>query len=115
MKISAPKVLALGGLCALLVGAGSAAFAQGDNGQYRHYDHGQYYQTHNYGDGQDSQYRQSYQYRHGNRNERRRLDRLHAAYGRAVRHGHYNVAERAHRRAQAIRARIRAQRQGRSY
>ena len=40
MKISTSKVLALGGLCALFVGAGNVAFAQGDDHQDRNNDHG---------------------------------------------------------------------------
>ena len=89
----------------------------------RHYDHGQntqdgqdqyrhdqYDQGRNhYGVGQDSQYRQSSQYRHANQTERRRLDRLHAAYAHAAANGNYGAAERAHLHAQAIRARLRAQ------
>lgn len=137
MKISASKVLALGGLCALLVGAGNTAFAQGydhqdrnyDSGQYRQndrhhdqdqnnqnwrhgqgqYHYGQYNQAQNDGWTRDNQYRQSAQYRHANGNERRRLDRLHAAYAHAAANGNYNAAERDHQHAQAIRARLRDQ------
>ena len=120
MKISASKVLALGGLCALFVGAGNVAFAQGGDHQDRNNDPGQsrqsdrhsdYGQNH-YGGGQDSQYRQSSQYRHANQTERRRLDRLHAAYAHAAANGNYGAAERAHLHAQAIRARLRAQHGG---
>ena len=128
MKKSAIKVLALCGLCALFAGAGTASFAQGydhqdrnnDPGQYSqndhhfddgHNDHGQYGQNrYDHGQyGQDSQYRQSGQYRHASQTERRRLDRLHAAYARAATQGHYNAAERDHLHAQAIRARLRSQ------
>jgi len=115
MKISISKAVTLGGLCALFAGAGSVAFAQGYDHQDRSSGYGQYHQDRNnydqyrYGGGQYG-YRASDQYRHANRNERRRLDRLHATYARATEHGHYNVAERAHLHAQAIRARIRDQR-----
>lgn len=115
MKISASKVLALGGLCALFVGAGNAAFAQNYNHQDRNnhnWQHGQtqYHSNRGYYGVRDSRYRQSGQYRHATSTERRRLDRLHAAYARAAAHGNYNAAERAHLHAQAIRARLRAQR-----
>jgi hypothetical protein len=113
MKISAIKVLALGSLCALLVGAGNTAFAQGYNHQYRSTDHGQFGQGHQYW--QDSQYQHSTQYRHASQTERRRLDRLHAAYARATAHGNYSAAERDHLHAQAIRARLRSQHAGNHY
>ena len=119
MKISASKVLALGGLCALFAGAGNVAFAQGhdyqdgNDHQYRsgqsdrHHDQDQFNQHRNYSGGlHDNRYRQSDQYRHANQNERRRLDRLHAAYAQAAARGNYAAAERAHQHAQAIRARL---------
>ena len=147
MKISTPKILALGGLCALFVSAGNVAFAQGydhnqdRNGDYgqasqsdRHSDYGQDNQDSRRGQSQDhhdrynqdqarndhggrydSHYRQSDQYRHGDRNERRRLDRLHAAYAHAASHGNYGAAERAHQHAQAIRARLHDQRGDRDH
>ncbi len=139
MKSSLSQVLALGGLCALFVSTGNAVFAQdtdhqdrnGDPAQSRSFDRhddqhqndrnrqygqqyhqGQYnHDSNDYGRGRDDQYRQSSQYRHANQNERRRLDRLHAAYAHAAASGNYNAAERAHEHAQAIRARLRSQHQ----
>ena len=119
IKISISRVAAFGGLCALFVGAGNAAFAQGYDHPDQNNDSGQYHQSdRHYGNGrnsfdnggQDSQYRQSRQYRHANQSERRRLDRLHAAYAHAAAAGNYNAAERAHEHAQAIRARLHDQR-----
>lgn len=113
MKTTLSQMTILGGLCVLLAGTATAAFAQGDNHRDNNGDQGGYNQRQfdqrrggQYG---DSQYRNSDQYRHANQAERRRLDRLHAAYARAATHGNYNAAERDHLHAQAIRARLRAQ------
>ncbi len=128
MKTSASKILALGGLCALFVGTGNVACAQGYNHQDRgndqdqsrqndqnydqNYDQNNQYRQHGQDRddrGQDRQYRQSNQYRRANQAERRRLDRLHAAYAHAATRGNYGAAERDHQHAQAIRARLHAQ------
>lgn len=104
------KTLALGGLCALLAGAGATAFAQGNYHPNRDRQDGQYQRSGDRladsprSDYRRSDYHQSDQYRRANQAERRRLDRLHAAYARAAQHGNYGAAERAHRHAQAIRA-----------
>ncbi len=114
MKMTLSQITTLGSLCVLLAGTATAAFAQ-DNGSYgdHHGDQGGYSQhqfdQHRGGQYGDSQYRNSDQYRHSNLSERRRLDRLHAAYARAAYHGNYNAAERDHQHAQAIRAHIRDQ------
>ena len=113
MKISASQVLTLGSLCALFVSVGNAAIAQDNQHQYRNNDPGQS-RPHDrgYDHGQNDpnrhhdQFRQSDQYRHANQSERRRLDRLHAAYAHAAAHGNYSAAERDHLHAQAIRARL---------
>ena len=82
MTISMTKGLALCGLCALLAGAGSAASAQGDYHGDNHHGH----------------------------HARRAIMRQKADYARAVAHGNYRAAERAHLRARAIRHHVRARR-----
>jgi hypothetical protein len=85
MTISITKSLALGGLCALMAGLGSAASAQGYG------DHGPYH--------------------HGPMHHARAaVLRQKAAYAHDVATGHYGAAERAHLRAQSIRHHIRAHR-----
>ncbi|MBV9849280.1 MAG: hypothetical protein JO250_06295 [Armatimonadetes bacterium] len=85
MTVWMTKGLVLGGLCALLAGAGSAAFAQGE---YHH------------------------DFHHGHMHRARRaIMRQKADYARAVANGHYGAAERAHLRARAIRHHIRARRE----
>ena len=97
MTILLNKVVALGGLCALLAGTGTAAFAQG------------------YGDHQDRHFDQAqgrHDWHHGQavtQSERLRLARLHRVYTKDARSGHYGAAERAHLHAQAIRQDLRAQ------
>lgn len=76
------KTLALGGLCAILAGLGTAASAQG------------------YGGG-------AYRPHHPVRQAHRAIQRQKAAYAHDVRTGHYGAAEQAHRRAMALRHRIR--------
>ncbi len=124
MKITLTKAVTLGSLCALLAGTATATFAQdngrydqnGSQGGYGQHQYGQHQNDQNqYGQGGqfgDNRYRNSDQYRHANQAERRRLDRLHAAYAHAATHGNYNAAERAHQHAQAIRAHMRDQHQG---
>lgn len=81
------KSVALCGVCALFAGIGGAASAQGD------YGHG------GYGD------------HHGPMHHpRQAVLRQKAIYARAVAHGHYAAAERAHLRASAIRHHVRAHR-----
>ena len=79
---SITKTLALGGLCAMLAAAGTAASAQG------------------YGDG-------AYRPHHPIRRAHRAIERQKAAYAHDVRTGHYRAAEQAHLRATALRHRIR--------
>ncbi len=121
------KVAALGGLCALLAGAGQTAFAQGyDNHQGRHSDQGYSRQDRHSDQGYGQNYDQNGgdrrtdqgQYRPDGRggrgvsqNERRRLVRLHRVYSRDARSGHYRAAEKAHLHAQAIRHDLRTRRQ----
>ena len=121
MKIFATKVLALGSLCALLMGTGSLANAQGYDrdhgpgpGQFRQggdhwqqgpdrYHHGPFnHPPIRFGVEHDSIYW------HAGQSERRRLDRLHAVYAYDVAHRDYSGAERAHEHAEAIRAQLRA-------
>ncbi len=118
MKTTLTKIVTLGSLCALLAGTAAAASAQDNGRRDQNYDQGQYRQhpfdqhpfdQHRGGQYGDSQYRNSDQYRHSNLSERRRLDRLHAAYARAASHGNYGAAERDHAHAQAIRSHIRDQ------
>ena len=112
MKITLSQMTTLGSLCVLLAGTATAALAQGDDHRDNPGDQGRYSQhqfdQHQHGQygNQDGDYRHSDQYRHANQSERRRLDRLHAAYARAALHGNYSAAERAHEHAQAIRARM---------
>ena len=80
MTVSMTKCLALGGLCALLATAGSVASAQGP------YPGGHMHRA------------------------RHAIMRQKAAYARAVAHGNYGAAERAHLRARAIRHHVRARR-----
>ena len=82
MTISMTKGLALCGLCALFAGAGNAASAQ----SAYHYGHGPMHHA------------------------RPAIIRQKAAYARAVAHGNYRAAERAHLRAKAIRHHVRARR-----
>ena len=120
MKITLTKAVTLGSLCALLAGTTTAAFAQDNNHRDQNGNQGGYSQ-HQYGNPggygqrqdnrQDGDYRRSDQYRHANQSERRRLDRLHAAYARAASHGNYSAAERDHQHAQAIRAQMHNQHQ----
>lgn len=119
MKITFSHAVTLGSLCALLAGTATAALAQDNDhhqdqgqsqSQYRQhqsqYRQHQFDQRGQYGDGQ---YQHSDQYRRADQSERRRLDRLHAAYGRAAARGNYSAAERDHAHAQAIRARLHTQ------
>ena len=85
MTLSLSKALALGGLCALVLGGGSAVSAQG-------YDHYNYH--HHYG--------------HGAGRARRHLQVLHAVYNHEIKSGHPEAAMEAHLHAKAIRAHIRA-------
>lgn len=84
MKTTLSQMTTLGSLCLLLAGTATAALAQ-DNGDH-HGDQGGYSQR-QYGQHQDGDYRHSDQYRHASLSERRRLDRLHAAYAHAASHG----------------------------
>ena len=83
MNVSIVKGLALCGLSLMLAGLGSAASAQ----SYRH------------SPSQSTRAR-----------ERAAILRQKAAYARAVANGRYRAAERAHKRASAIRHHVRAQR-----
>ena len=84
MTVWMTKGLVLGGLCAALAGMGSSAFAQG-MGDHHDFHHGHH--------------------------ARRAIMRQKARYARAVAHGNYAAAERAHLRARAIRHHIRARRE----
>jgi hypothetical protein len=88
MKVIAAKVLALGGLCVLFAGVSNGAIAQGY--EHREMDHG-------HGRPMVSQ-------------AHRRLQKLHTVYAREINHGNRAAAERAHLKAKAIRARLRAHR-----
>ena len=105
MTISMTKGLALCGLCALMAGAGTAASAQGD------YQRGGYHQ----GDQRQGDFRHDDARGdgdHGPRHHARQaIMRQKMAYGRAVAHGNYRAAERAHLRARAIRHHVRAHRE----
>ena len=96
MKVILTKVLALGGLCALLVGAGNAASAQG----YDRYDH------HRTGYWQETDYHR----RPIGFETRRRIESLQREYAHAMRVGDYAAARRAHWRAQQLRERLRESR-----
>ena len=90
MTLLITKGLALCGVCTLLAGLGTAAFAQGGYGG-------------GYGDGGP--------YHHSPMHHARRaVLRQKAAYAHDVATGHYGAAERAHLRAQDIRRHVRARR-----
>ena len=90
MTLSITKGLALCGVCTLLAGLGTAAFAQGGYGG-------------GYGNGGP--------HHHGPMHHARQaVLRQKADYARDVASGHYGAAERAHLRAQAIRHHVRARR-----
>ncbi len=96
MTVSITKGLVLCGLCALFASAGSVASAQ--DGYGTHHDGYGYHQN---GDGDH----------HGPmHHSRQAIMRAKMAYGRAVAHGNYQAARRAHLRARAIRHHMRARR-----
>lgn len=76
-----PKAAALGGLCALLLGATGGAIAQGYHHDWHHPHHAV--------------------------RARRHLKVLHAVYAHEIKSGHPEAAMRAHMKAKAIRAHIR--------
>lgn len=113
MKISIAKAVIVSGLCAVLAGAGTTAFAQGNDdqnrphGQYQHdqngqgwYQHGQsqyhqgrgQYQHGQYHQGQDGQS----QYYQGQRGQYR-----HGQYDHAMSNGDYNASRRVHPHGQS--------------
>ena len=96
MKVILTKVLALGGLCALLAGAGNAASAQG----YDHYGHrsGYWQET-------------DYHRRPTSFGLRQRIEDLQREYAHDMRVGDYSGARRAHWRAQQLRMRLREHRE----
>ncbi|MCW3096711.1 MAG: hypothetical protein JWL77_2329 [Chthonomonadaceae bacterium] len=97
MKVVLTKVLALGGLCALLVGAGNTAFAQG----YDRYDH------HDMGYDHRDMGRDNRSIVFGTR---QRIQELQRSYARNMRMGNYEAARRAHLQAEALRSRLRDRR-----
>jgi hypothetical protein len=99
MKVILTKVLALGGLCALLVGAGSTAFAQG----YDRNDQNNRYDQNNRFDHRDMG-RDNHSMVFGTR--QRILD-LQREYAHDIRIGDYEGARRAHFRAAQLRAQLR--------
>lgn len=105
MKVLLTKTLALGGLCALIIGAGNTAFAQG----YDRYDHN------NHNDRYDRYDR--YDQRDMGRNNRmtafetrHRIQELQRSYSYNMRVGNYEAARRAHLRAEELRSRLRERR-----
>jgi len=96
MKVILTKVLALGGLCALLAGAGNAASAQGYD-RYNHSRAGTWSET-------------NYHRRPTGFGIRQRIQDLQAEYAHATRVGDYAAARRAHWRAQQLRERLRERR-----
>ncbi len=88
MKVLVARVVALGGLCALFAGIGNGAIAQGY--EHREMDYGHH--------------------RPMVRQARQRLQKLHGVYAQEINHGNRAAAERAHLKANAIRARLRAHR-----
>lgn len=86
MKVIFTKMIALGGLCAFIASAGSAASAQG------------------YRDGRYPPRRAGYGTAH------QRIKHLQRVYARSVHTGNTAAARRAHWRAQAIREQVRARR-----
>ena len=93
MKVIFTKMLALGGLCALIATAGSAVSAQGFSHR----------------DGTFPPRRVGYGTAH------QRIQKLQRVYARSVHTGNTAAARRAHWRAQAIRERLRARRHGSTY
>jgi hypothetical protein len=104
MTIFGTKALALGGLCALLLGAGHAASAQGD----AHPGYGR--RHHTWQRSADAQTYGRQGAHRGAARARRHLQVLHAVYNHEIKSGHPEAAMQAHLHAKAIRARIRARR-----
>jgi hypothetical protein len=97
MKVLITKVLALGGLCALLVGAGNTAFAQGYDRNDHHdmgYDHRDM--------GRDN--------RSMVFGTRQRIQELQRSYAHNMHMGNYAAARRAHLRAEELRSHLRGHR-----